>query len=116
MVERGIRRYGFAGLVSGALACALYLAGSVAVPDPVPDFALQAEEIYRLEIGAAFFIAFYLAAMAFVLALSNNSLGYFLWTLKWLKTLGARGIGLASRIPRSFPSTGLTTTRKPSKQ
>lgn len=71
-MERLLRRYGFAALVLGALACACYLAGSTTVPDPVPDFALRAEEIYRLEIGGAFFVAFYLATMAFVLALSGR--------------------------------------------
>jgi hypothetical protein len=76
-VERWFRRYGFAALVLGALACACHLAGSATVPDPVPDFALQAEEIYRLEIGAAFFVAFYLATMAFVLALSGKGFAEF---------------------------------------
>lgn len=38
----------------------------------MPDYALQAEEIYRLEIGAAFFAAFYLVTMAIVLALTGK--------------------------------------------
>lgn len=72
-----LRHYGFAFLVVMALACASFLAGSAAVPDPVPDYALQAEEIYRLEIGAAFFVAFYLATMAVVLALTGKGFAEF---------------------------------------
>ncbi len=71
-MNRWLRHYGFAFLVFVALACASFLAGSAAVPEPVPDYALQAEEIYRLEIGAAFFVAFYLALMAFLLALGGK--------------------------------------------
>ena len=71
-MHRWPRQYGFAFLVFVALACASFLAGSAAVPEPVPDYALQAEEIYRLEIGAAFFVAFYLALMAVVLALGGR--------------------------------------------
>jgi hypothetical protein len=50
---------------------------SVGVPDPVPDYALQAEEIYRLEIGVAYFVAFYLATMAVMLALSGRGFAEF---------------------------------------
>ncbi|HEU5064056.1 MAG TPA: hypothetical protein VFT79_13035 [Solirubrobacterales bacterium] len=71
-MHRWLRHYGFAFLVFVALACASFLAGSVAVPHPVPDYALQAEEIYRLEIGAAFFAAFYLALIAILLALGGR--------------------------------------------
>jgi len=71
-VQPRFERYGFAFLVLVALASASYLAGSAAVPEPVPDYALQAEEIYRLEIGAAFFVAFYLATLAVVLALKGK--------------------------------------------
>lgn len=70
-------KYGFALLVVAALACASYLAGTVAVPEPVPDFALRAAEIYRLEIGAAFFVAFYLATMALFLAFSGKGFAEF---------------------------------------
>ena len=72
-----LKHYGFAFLVFVALACASFLAGSAAVPEPVPDYALQAEEIYRLEIGAAFFVAFYLATMAVVLALGGRGFAEF---------------------------------------
>lgn len=71
-MHRLLRHYGFALLVFVALACASFLAGSAAVPHPVPDYALQAEEIYRLEIGAAFFGAFYVALMAILLALGGR--------------------------------------------
>jgi hypothetical protein len=71
-VHRWLKHYGFAFLVFMALACASFLAGSVEIPEPVPDYALQAEEIYRLEIGVAFFVAFYLAVMAVVLAFSGK--------------------------------------------
>jgi hypothetical protein len=56
-------------LVLAALAGAGYLAANVRVPTPVPDFALQAAAVYRLEVGAACFAVFYLAAWAFALAL-----------------------------------------------
>lgn len=69
---RWIRSYGFATLVVASAAIAVYLAATVAVPDPVPDFALKAREIYRLEVGMAFFVAFYLAAMAIALALDGR--------------------------------------------
>jgi H+/gluconate symporter-like permease len=76
-VHRWLKHYGFALLVFVALACASFLAGSAAIPEPVPDYALQAEEIYRLEIGAAFFVAFYLAVMAVVLAFSGKGFAEF---------------------------------------
>lgn len=41
-------------------------------PATVPDYALQAPFVYRLELGAACFIAVYLAAMAFFLALDGR--------------------------------------------
>ena len=42
------------------------------MPDAVPDFALQVAPVYRLEVGAACFVAVYLAAMAFSLALDGR--------------------------------------------
>jgi hypothetical protein len=71
-VQHWLEKYGLAFLVAMALACSGYLAGSVAIPQPVPDYALRAQEIYRLEIGVAFFVAFYLATMAVVLALTGK--------------------------------------------
>jgi hypothetical protein len=53
------------------------MAGTAATPEPVPDFALRAPEIYRLEIGAAFFAAFYLATLAFLLALGGRGFAEF---------------------------------------
>jgi hypothetical protein len=71
-VRRRIRNIGFPLLVIAALAVSGYLAASVRVPNPTPDFALQAAAVYRLEVGAACFAAFYLAAMALVLALDGR--------------------------------------------
>lgn len=69
---RWLRKYGFAIMVLAAICGATYLGVTVNVPKEVPDFALRSSEIYRLEVGAAFFIAFYLVAMTFVLALSGR--------------------------------------------
>lgn len=76
-MRRPLEKYVFALLVVMALACAIYFAGTVVVPEPVPDFALRAGEIYRLEVGAAFFVAFYLATMAFFLALDGKGFAEF---------------------------------------
>ena len=43
----------------------------------MPDYALQAKEIYRLEIGTAFFVAFYLVTMAVMLALGGKGFAEF---------------------------------------
>lgn len=67
-----IRDIGFPLLVLVALAVSGYFAASVRVPDPTPDFALQAAAVYRLEVGGACFAVFYLAAMALVLALDGR--------------------------------------------
>jgi hypothetical protein len=69
---RWLKKYGFAILVLIAIGGACYLAASVDVPDPAPDFALKSREVYRLEIGGAFFAVFYLVALTFVLALSGR--------------------------------------------
>ena len=76
-MRRWLENYGFAFLVLAALMSASYQAATVAVPDPVPDFALKAEQVYRLEVGAAFFVVFYLAAMALILALSGRGFAEF---------------------------------------
>lgn len=76
------KNYGFATLVLAGAVAAIHAAATVAVPDPIPDFALKAREIYRLEIGMAFFVAFYLATMALVLALHGRGFA----------ELGARGL------------------------
>jgi hypothetical protein len=90
-MRRPLEKYGFALLVVMALACAIYFAGSVAVPEPIPDYALQAAEIYRLEIGAAFFVAIYLAILAFLLALSGRGFAEF----------GTKGLKIQQVVERS---------------
>jgi hypothetical protein len=67
-----LTKWGFAVLVGAAALGAAYLAWKVAVPKQVPDFALKAEAIYRIEIGAAAFLGLYLVIMAFVLSLNNR--------------------------------------------
>ncbi len=67
-----LSRWGFACLVGVATATALAGAGLSPPPAEVPEFALRAAVIYRLEIGVAVFLALYLASLAFVLALHNR--------------------------------------------
>lgn len=90
-MRRTLEKYGFAFLVLMALACASYLAGTAAAPEPVPDFALRAEEIYRLEIGMAFFVAFYLVTLTFLLALNGRGFAEF----------GTRGLKVEKIVERS---------------
>jgi hypothetical protein len=52
---------------------------------------LQAKEIYRLEVGAAFFVAFYLATMALFLALDGKGFAEF----------GPRGLRINQVVRRS---------------
>jgi hypothetical protein len=59
----------------------------------VPDFALQAEEVYRLEIGTAFFIAFYLATMALLLALGGRGFA----------EIGTRGLKVRKVVDHAAP-------------
>jgi hypothetical protein len=49
------------------------VASSARIPESIPDYALQAASVYRLEIGAACFVAIYLAAVAFLLALDGRA-------------------------------------------
>jgi hypothetical protein len=67
-----IAQWGFAILVGLAALVAAYLAWKAALPEQVPDFALKAEAVYRVEIGAATFLGIYLVIMAFALALNNR--------------------------------------------
>lgn len=67
-----IGRWGFSILVSLAVLAAACVAWKVEVPSTVPDFALNAAAVYRVEIGAATFLGLYLVAMALVLALNNR--------------------------------------------
>jgi hypothetical protein len=71
-MRRWLRDLGFPLLVLAALAASSYLAASVQVPKSIPDFALKAAPMYRLEIGGGCFAVLYLAAMAFVLALGGR--------------------------------------------
>lgn len=67
-----LARWGFACLVLAAIAIGGLIAWKAAVPSPVPNFALRAAAIYRVEVGAAAFLGLYLVALAFVLALNNR--------------------------------------------
>jgi hypothetical protein len=67
-----IAQRGFAILVGLAMFAATYVAWTVEVPSTVPDFALNAAAIYRIEVGAATFLGLYIVGMAFVLALHNR--------------------------------------------
>lgn len=67
-----IAHWGFAILVGLAVLVATYVAWKVKVPSEIPDFALNAAAVYRVEVGAAAFLGLYLVAMAFVLALNNR--------------------------------------------
>jgi hypothetical protein len=66
-------RWGFGAMVGVAAAIGLLVAAKVAIPPAIPGIALQAEPVYRLEVGGAIFIGLYLVAMAFVLALRNRA-------------------------------------------
>lgn len=72
-----IRHHGFPLLVIVGLAAAACLAANTKVPHPVPSFALQATAVYRLEVGAACFVVFYLAVMALILALDGRGFAEF---------------------------------------
>ena len=50
----------------------LQVAITVTPPADLPSVALRASPVFRVEVGAAVFIALYLATMAFVLALHNR--------------------------------------------
>lgn len=67
-----VGQWGFSVLVGLAALLGAYVAWKVSVPEQVPDFALKAAPVYRIEVGAAAFLAFYLVTMAFVLALNNR--------------------------------------------
>lgn len=69
-----LQSYGYASLVLLAAAAGALLGIRTEVPEPVPDFALQAEAIYRLEIVLAGFLGFYLICSLFVSALNGHGL------------------------------------------
>ena len=65
-------RWGFAALVAAAIAIGFVAAVTVASPADLPSTALQAEVIYRVEVGIAVFLGLYVAALAFAIALQNR--------------------------------------------
>jgi hypothetical protein len=75
-------------LVLVDLVASAYLTATVPLPVTVPDYALQAAAVYRLEVGAVCFIVVYLAAMAFFLALDGRGFA----------ELGTRGLKAAQII------------------
>jgi hypothetical protein len=74
-------------LVLVDLVASAYLTATIPLPAAVPDYALQASPVYRLEVGAACFVVVYLAAMAFFLALDGRGFAEF----------GTRGLKAAFR-------------------
>jgi membrane-bound ClpP family serine protease len=72
-IEAWVARWGFATMIGVAAAVSGVVAAKVAVPSAIPGIALEAEPVYRLEVGGAIFIGLYLVAMAFVLALQNRA-------------------------------------------
>ena len=89
-----VLRWGFATLVGIAALIGLASGLMVTVPAHVPDVALRASPVYRLEVGGVFFVGLYLTSMAFVLALHNRGFTEF-------GTGGVRAESLA-RIPRAL--------------
>ncbi len=69
-----MRSYGFAALVLLAIGAAAFLAIGTEVPEPVPDFALRAQAIYRVEIGLGSFLGFYVVCSLFVSALNGQGI------------------------------------------
>jgi hypothetical protein len=76
-VRSSLRKLVFPLLVLTGLTAAGCLTASVRVPDPVPDYSLQAAAVYRLEVGAVSFALLYLAAMTFLLALDGRGFAEF---------------------------------------
>lgn len=72
MIELLVARWGFAAMVTFAVAAGLVAATTVAIPADVPSIALRAVAVYRVEVGAAVFLGFYLATLAFALSLQNR--------------------------------------------
>lgn len=67
-----VAQWGFAILVAAGVLAAADVAWKTHIPAQVPDFALRAEAVYRIEVGAATFLGLYLVTMALVLALNNR--------------------------------------------
>jgi hypothetical protein len=70
---RWLSRRGFALAVVGIAISSVWVAMAVSVPVDVPDFALRAAMVYRVEVGVAFFAALYLVATAIVLATHDRA-------------------------------------------
>jgi hypothetical protein len=66
-------RWGFAAAIAIATLLAFVLGATVAIPADIPAIALQAEPVYRLEVGGSIFAGLYLAATALALALQNRA-------------------------------------------
>jgi hypothetical protein len=71
-VRDWVAQRGFAVLVGIAAIIGLVTGATVHPPADIPAVALQAAMVYRLEVGGALFLGFYLVAMAFVLALQSR--------------------------------------------
>lgn len=67
-----VKRVVFATLVFIAILIAVWVGMSTETPRPTPDFALQAESIYRFEISLAAFLCLYVPLLAFFLALEGR--------------------------------------------
>ncbi|HET6998490.1 MAG TPA: hypothetical protein VFI03_07860 [Solirubrobacterales bacterium] len=72
-----LRNYGFAALAFLAIVAAVFLAIRTEVPRPVPEYALQAQAIYRIEIGVSAFAGFYIVCLLFVSALNGRGISHF---------------------------------------
>lgn len=73
MVQLLAVRWGFAAMVAVAITAGVVAAATVTTPADIPSVALRAVPVYRVEVGAAVFFAFYLVAMALVLAMHNRA-------------------------------------------
>jgi hypothetical protein len=80
-----LARWGFAGMVAAAILVGLLVAMTVTLPADLPSVALRAPAVFRVEVGAAL----YLATIAFVLALHNRG-------FTEIGTGGVRARGLAA--------------------
>jgi hypothetical protein len=67
-----LARWGFALMVAGAVVVGFAVGFAVTPPATMPAVALNAEAVYRLEVGGALFVGLYVAAMAFALAVQNR--------------------------------------------
>ncbi len=100
-VRAWIREYGFPLLVLADLVGSAYLATTTSLPTAVPDYALQAGSVYRLEVGSACFVVIYLAAMALFLAIDG-------WGFTELGPKGLR----ATEVMRASDEQGATLSEQ----